>query len=62
MDDIPSREFDCEDCGAHVIEIGRCDGPAQCGACGFIHELELPADEEAELRRRLAVKKPVERA
>jgi hypothetical protein len=34
-----SVEFDCEGCGAHVIDVGRNDVPANhwCATCGFIH-------------------------
>lgn len=45
-----TAEFDCLDCGAHVISFAH-RGPPICAACRFIRENpSLPEDVRARLR------------
>jgi hypothetical protein len=46
------REFDCEDCGVHVISPGPRHGPAnRCAGCQWLSEITVSPEERASLRR-----------
>jgi hypothetical protein len=47
-------EFDCEDCGLHVVSIGPRHNPAmRCAGCQWLTEITVPPDERASLRQHM---------
>lgn len=49
-------EFDCADCGRHVIAPGYCQPPlpARCSICSWIQE-HLPPEQQGPTREQLGV-------
>jgi hypothetical protein len=52
---MPETEFDCVDCGRHVVSFGYDPpGPARCVSCLWIRQ-HVPADQQTAVRQRLGV-------
>jgi hypothetical protein len=54
-------EFDCEGCGAHVVDVLRTHIPPNhwCGTCGFIHWSVFDPTIREELLVHLGAMKPL---
>lgn len=47
-------EFDCQDCGLHVISIGPRHHPAhRCAGCQWLAETVMPPEQRAGLRKEM---------
>jgi predicted RNA-binding Zn-ribbon protein involved in translation (DUF1610 family) len=56
MADLSGTEFDCADCGRHVIGFAISDpsGPERCTSCDWIRR-NIPPEHHTEARERLGV-------
>lgn len=47
------QSFDCQDCGSRVYAYGHCAVTDVCASCNYVRGLNLSADADRDLRKRL---------